>query len=246
MLNKLLSRQIQKHFGSLEEIPENFLSLLKVISDSYDHYEKDRNMLERSIELSSNEMIELNNKLREETSEVKKAHHNLKTLFENIREVFFSVDVSFKKGKASFKLLQMSPGCLNVYGYSKEDFFELSELWHDVILDEDKTIIDAHFPLMLEGKSIAHEYRIRHKDGSVRWIATKITPTLDENGKLIRMDGVTSDINEKKLSEKKLEEAHNELNKIFNNIDEVLYSVDMVSYKLIQMSAACEKVYGYM
>lgn len=252
MLNKLLLRQVQKHFGNPDDIPEEFNALLKVVSEAYDHYEKDRNMLERSIELSSNEMIGLNDQLRKETAEVKIAHYNLKTLFENIQEVFFSVEVIFENGEIHFKTLQVSPGCVKVYGYQAEDFFRNANLWRDLVIEEDKIIIREQLPLLLHGEPIVHEYRIRQKEGSVRWIETKITPTLDESGKLIRIDGVTSDINEKKSSEKKLEEAqqkleeaNRELNKLFNNIDEVMYSVDMVAYKLIQMSAGCKKVYGY-
>ncbi len=245
MLNKLLLRQVQKHFGTTENLPPEFSSLFKVISESYDHYEKDRNMLERSIELSSNEMIGLHDKLRKESAEVKNAHYNLKTLFENINEFVFSVGVDFKDGKPSFKSLQMSPACLKVYGYPSEDFYSNPGLWRELAVEEDKHILDYHFPLLVKGESFAHDYRIRHKDGTVRWISTKITPTLDAAGKLIRLDGVTSDINEKKISEKKLKHAIDDFNKLFNNINEVLYSVDMVSYKLIQMSAACEKVYGY-
>ncbi len=71
MYNKLLQRQIQKHFDASDEIQENLINLLKVISDSYDHYEKDRKMIERSIELCSNEMIELNNNLRKEKDDLK-------------------------------------------------------------------------------------------------------------------------------------------------------------------------------
>lgn len=69
-MNKLLQRQIRKHLDNPEKIPENLFSLLQVIGDSYDHYEKDRNMIERSIEISSNEMIELNNTLRKEKDEL--------------------------------------------------------------------------------------------------------------------------------------------------------------------------------
>jgi len=77
-INKLLLRQIQKQLGDPEEIPGNYFNLVQAVSASYDHYEKDRHLLERSIELSSAEMIELNEQLRAETKELKKAHDELK------------------------------------------------------------------------------------------------------------------------------------------------------------------------
>src|ERR1035438_6263657 len=77
-LNKLLLRQVQKYAGGMDEIQENFHAFLDAISNSYDHYEKDHHLLERSIELSSTEMIELHEQLRNETEQLIKAHDELK------------------------------------------------------------------------------------------------------------------------------------------------------------------------
>ena len=77
-MNKLLLRQLKKYLGGVGNIPEEFDAFLNAVNDSYNHYEKDHHLLERSIELSSSEMIELNNKLRKETTELKRAHEKLK------------------------------------------------------------------------------------------------------------------------------------------------------------------------
>ena len=53
------------------------------------------------------------------------------------------------------------------------------------------------------------------------------------------------DITERKLAEEKLAATNRELQTLFNTIDEVLFSVDIVNSRTLQMSAACEKVYGY-
>jgi signal transduction histidine kinase len=82
--NKLIIRQAQKYLGGLDKVPENYYAFIKAISESYDHYEKDHHLLERSIELSSSEMIELNEQLRNETEGLKKAHEQLR-ITENVR-----------------------------------------------------------------------------------------------------------------------------------------------------------------
>ena len=200
-MNKLLQRQLQKHFGKADQVPENFIKLLNVISESYDHYEKDRKMIERSIELSSKEMIELNSQLKKEKEELKKAHKELKTLFEDINEVLYSVDM------VSYKLIQMSAVCEKVYGYTPAEFLADGDLWQKVIHPEDKHIAEQHVQSLSQGKQVLNQYRIIHKDESIRWIENKIIPTLDETGRLIRIDGVTSDISERKRAEKELEKS---------------------------------------
>lgn len=202
MFNKLLARQIQKHFGSSYELSEEMSAFLQIVSNSYDHFEKDRNMLERSVELSSREMIELNTRLREEAQETKIAHTQLKTLIENIDDVFFTVDM------INQKTLHMSPACKSVYGYSVEEFLNNSNLWYEVVLEEDKPVIQKNYSVMLAGKRFSHEHRIRTKAGEIKWIVTKITPTLDDNGALMRIDGITTDITERKAAEEKIQ--HNE------------------------------------
>ncbi len=92
MYNKLLQRQIQKHLNATN-IPVEFLPLLQVISDSYEHYERDRLMLERSMEISSSEMIELNNTLRKETEELRKNEKFTKTIIESSKHCFKVLDL---------------------------------------------------------------------------------------------------------------------------------------------------------
>src|SRR5579862_5751240 len=77
-LNKLLLRQVQKYLGGLDKVPENYYAFMKAINESYNHYEKDHHLLERSIELSSGEMIELNKQLETEAEELKQAQEELK------------------------------------------------------------------------------------------------------------------------------------------------------------------------
>jgi PAS domain S-box-containing protein len=230
MYNKLLLRQIQKHFER-EALPENFTAFLEVISNSYDHYEQDRLMLERSAEISSEEMIELN-------QSQKKAHDELKALFDNIEEVFFSVKFP------EIQLLQMSPACENIYGRTVKDFEENPALWYEVIVDEDRRIIDADYPEMSAGKSFSHEYRIRHKDGTIRWVETKIKPSLDKANTLIRMDGVTSDITKRKNAEIAIAESENKYRHLFENMVDGVYKSSHEG-KFIDVNPALVMMLGY-
>lgn len=71
-MNKVLERQLKKAFGSIENVPKGLEEFLKAVSDTYDHSEEDRLMIEHSMELSSKEMGELNQKLTQESGTFKK------------------------------------------------------------------------------------------------------------------------------------------------------------------------------
>ncbi len=96
MLNKLLQRQLEKHFGGFDKIPGDCAAVFKAISDSYDHYEKDRNMITRSMELSSIEMSELHNKLKNETAEAEKASGDLAKINKELDQFAYVVSHDLK------------------------------------------------------------------------------------------------------------------------------------------------------
>lgn len=209
-MNKLLLRQIQKALGGPEKLSPELKELFRIISDSYDHHEKDRKMIERSLELSSREMVELNGHLKKESEQVTMAHQELRMLFENIDEVFFSVDVENRQ------LLQISIACHKVYGYTPTDFFTSPSLMKEIVLEEDRKIVAEQEKKLRNGHSVIYVNRIRHKNGDIRWIETKITPTLNANKRLVRTDGVASDITERKNAEVRLQESEAQIKAIFN------------------------------
>ncbi|MCW3084401.1 MAG: kinE 2 [Bacteroidetes bacterium] len=209
-LNKLLSRQVQKYLGGLENVPAGLHGFLMAVSESYDHYEKDHRMLERSIDLSSAEMIELNSVLRQETKKLKAADDELRKLFQNIDEVFFSVDMR------SYKLIQISEACEKIYGYSPTEFYTIPDLWRKVVHPSDINISDQQVVRLKKGENVFNQYRIIHKNGSERWIENKIIPTL-EDGNLVRLDGITSDITARKKTERLILESEKKYRLVFEN-----------------------------
>ncbi len=81
--NRLLERQIRRKFGNKDEIPADMLDLIQSISQTYDQFEKDRLLTERSLDLSSEEMLEKAQELRDINEELKQftyaTAHDLKS-----------------------------------------------------------------------------------------------------------------------------------------------------------------------
>lgn len=71
MLHKILQRQLIKVFGSEEKIPQDLYSLFETISNTYVHADEDRNLIERSLEISSTELETLNSQLQSERDRAK-------------------------------------------------------------------------------------------------------------------------------------------------------------------------------
>lgn len=97
-------------------------------------------------------------------------------------------------------------------GYSHEEIIHSPQQWTDFIHPDDRERAWKSINDVLEGQSAAHkiEYRMLHKDGSLRWILdlAKVVQ-FDDKGKPIRMSGTHTDITERKRLELELErQAH--------------------------------------
>jgi len=63
-MHRLLKRQLKRHLGIDGEVPENLRAFLDAVDETYRHYDDDRDLLERSMELSSMELMQANADLR--------------------------------------------------------------------------------------------------------------------------------------------------------------------------------------
>ncbi|MHB9067966.1 MAG: PAS domain S-box protein [Pirellulaceae bacterium] len=90
-----------------------------------------------------------------------------------------------------------SPGCLAVTGYTPEDYSSHPCLWIEMVHPEDRELVRQHAATVMRNDAVPHlEHRILHKSGAVRWIRHMIVRHYDENGSLVRYDGLVENISE--------------------------------------------------
>ena len=72
-MHPTLQRQINRALGNLNSIPKTpgWENLFKLIGETYTHYDEDRLLIERSLEISSKEMNQKNKELLDQIKEVK-------------------------------------------------------------------------------------------------------------------------------------------------------------------------------
>lgn len=83
-LHRLLQRQLKKAELEIETLSPQVLQLLQVINESYLHFEDNRLLVERAMRLSSEELEQKNELLRQETEKQKVLIHSLKTAFKTL------------------------------------------------------------------------------------------------------------------------------------------------------------------
>ena len=94
-----------------------------------------------------------------------------------------------------------------ILGYTYDELQQTTQQWSDFVHPDDQERAWVSIFEVVEGRSAAHklEYRMRHKDGSFRWILDQAkVMQRDEQGRATRMCGTHTDITERKLLEQEL------------------------------------------
>ncbi len=80
--------------------------------------------------------------------------------------------------------------------------------WLPGMMDEDlQRAQEAWAAAQAKGEIYEHEWRLRLRDGSLRWLLTRGRPIRDERGKILRWIGTDTDITERKDNEARLRES---------------------------------------
>ncbi|MGZ4048243.1 MAG: sensor histidine kinase, partial [Bacteroidia bacterium] len=219
------------YFSDVDLMPESFNSLMSIISQTYDHYEKDRKMIERSIDLSSKEMIELNRDLQKEKEELQKVHTELKQNELSLRQAQEIAHIGSWKNNFSNKTAIWSEEQCRIFGLPPNENEQSFESFLSFIHPEDLEFVKKISQISAEGGNSFY-CRIIRKDGTLRQIYTETRLEFNKEGKPVFIYGITHDVTEQKLEEEKKQFNKRNLRALINNTSDPMWSVDR-AYRLI-------------
>lgn len=138
-------------------------------------------------------------------TERNKAEQELKATKQKLDSIFSEMDdVVWSVSLPDYKMLFMTPSAVKLYGIPYEEFLDDSSLWEKAIYQDDKPIIQNIYQQLQENGNYEHIYRIASRDGKIKWVSNKGKIIHNEQDTPIRIDGVLSDISERKKAEQEL------------------------------------------
>ena len=142
--------------------------------------------------------------LQQRDAELHASEQRFRQMAENVGEIFWLYDLDISR------TLYVNPAFERIFGLSSASYLLASGAWRKAIHPEDRERVLAAFAIEREGPRET-EYRIIHKDGTVRWLRDRAFPIRSADGVVTRLAGVSEDITERKQSEEKQAVFENKL-----------------------------------
>ncbi len=149
----------------------------------------------------------------------------IRRIVENAPAVIFRLNLT--TGLMEF----VSPGSIDLTGYTLEETATGRNLFKKLIPDEWKGTLKSYWKNLEKGNSSdAIRYPIIHKSGEIRWIEQRNVILHDESGKLVGVEGFCTDITMQVEMEEALRQSEEKYRNLVENINEVIFSVDAAGY----------------
>ena len=112
----------------------------------------------------------------------------------------------------------------DITGYHADDFVDNKKIsFAGIIHHEDAGMVKDHIDECVKNrKPYSLEFRITHRNGDEVWVSEIGRPVYDPEGNLVYLDGITTEITEKKLSEQALIHAKRELEQLNEKLEKTV------------------------
>jgi two-component system, cell cycle sensor histidine kinase and response regulator CckA len=166
------------------------------------------------------------------------SEERFQTLADNIPGVIYLC-----KYDKQYSMIYTHSSILELTGYTKNEFEHGTIHLGDLVHADDKTTIANRINETNEQSNQYNlTYRIRHKDGSWRWV-NEIGVRLLRNGNPVLLEGFITDITAQKEIENALKESEQKFRKIVENTNDAIYVIKGKEFVMINQKF--EEIFGY-
>jgi len=229
-LHKLLERQLRKCFGSVEATPAALRGVLDLVDQAYVQSDLDRGLLERSMDLVSEELLGANADLRlerealerrveERTQELQLANRALEREVEQRKRINKAVQLSEEKYRALFEesldaicvltvdgiLLDLNQAAVQGLGFDSKEQAVGQSVLHFYVNPDDRQALVAE--LRAKGFAEGHELELNTLDDRRIVVLASSVGLKDAAGEIVQIRTTLRDITDSRALQGQLLQA---------------------------------------
>ncbi len=182
--------------------------------------------------------------LADQTAKRQQAEQAVRESEARFRQMAAVIPVAFWMFSPDWRqAIYVSPAVEQIYGRTRESFYQQPALWLDVIHPDDRERVSAFRRQQLVQEA-EHEYRIVRPDGQIRWIRNVASPIRNEVGELVSLTGFLEDITARKEAEQALQASEEYFRALIEDASDVMVTLNSAGV-LRYVSPSVHKQWGY-
>jgi len=230
-MHDMLTRQLKRHLGNADAVPPEWMPLIHAVNDAYREFDRDRNMLERSLELSSEELLKINADLRQNES----------LLIELTTQVPGVVYQFYARSSGELGFYYISDKSEQIIGLKADLDGYLERLIALIIPEHRDGFIKSIEKSVKESTEWKYEWMMQKPSGERIWLSGNSAPTLRKNE--IVFNGIVQDITEHNRAEDALRKIEARFSNLVAQSPLSIQILD-TSGKTLQVNRAFENLWG--
>ncbi|MCP4785640.1 MAG: PAS domain-containing protein [Fuerstiella sp.] len=146
--------------------------------------------------------------LNESRRIAERSSHELKRVLQSINDCVWNAIVD---DRGLFQYAYLSPVIEQLAGHHVSEFLERPTAYRELVHADDQAAYEKSRLRLHSGQSDHAVYRLQRNDGNTCWVNERVKCTSLQDGRVIQMFGLISDITERVLTEKRLRQKDAEL-----------------------------------
>ena len=237
-MHRLLKRQLKRSFGKdydTASLPKELDKLFSNVNESYKNFDEEKQFLERTLKISSDELTEANKLIEKKNKEISNLLHQYKYAIDECMIV--------SKTDITGKIIYANAAFCEVSGYSEE---ELLGQQHNIVRNKenDSAIFKDLWQTIQSQRIWRGTLSNRNKNGSIYYVSSTIIPILNQEGETIEYMALRDEITEQVLLQKERQSLLERSEEIMNSQETMIVISDAVD-GVVQANQKFFNVSGY-
>ncbi|MGN6569166.1 MAG: PAS domain S-box protein, partial [Flavipsychrobacter sp.] len=171
-----------------------------------------------AMDINNRVLIEQRN---QELNQMVREHKDkLDDILSSVTEVIWSCDAKTRN------TTYINDACQEVYGYMPDELLNNTKILSDIVHPDDRYLVENAFKNIAKNRKAVFEYRVYHKDGSLKYIINQAIYKEGRGGQPAVINGIAVDITRLKAMEEALTTNRNEMQIMLESITDGFFAVN--------------------